>query len=250
MSKKPTATPSVSKRREEALRRKQAEERQRRLIFGGIAVAIGLLLAAFWLLSRSEDTPTETAAVVPEGDRALAGLDPAARNDYFTAPPTQTLDTAGTYEAVIQMAGGGTMRLRLFGDEAPLTVNNFIFLADQGFYDGTTFHRVLDGFMAQGGDPTGTGLGGPGYQFADETGNGLTFDRPYLLAMANAGPNTNGSQFFITYAPTPHLDGAHTIFGELVEGQDVLEALTLRDPQRNPSAPGDVIESITIERRS
>ncbi len=104
---------------------------------------------------------------------------------------------------------------------APLTVNNFVFLANEGFYDGTTFHRVIQEFMAQGGDPTGTGGGGPGYWFADETGNGLVFDRPGLLAMANAGPNTNGSQFFITFAPMPHLDGAHTIFGELVAGEDV-----------------------------
>lgn len=250
MSKKPSDTPSVSRRREEALRRKQAQDRQRRLIFAGIAIAIVAILAIFWLTSRSDQTDPETAAVVPEGDRPLASIDPAARNDYYTSAPPQTLDTDGTYDAVITMADGGTMRLRLFDDEAPLTVNNFVFLANQGFYDGTTFHRVLEDFMAQGGDPTGTGLGGPGYEFADETGNGLTFDRPYLLAMANAGPDTNGSQFFITFTPTPHLDGDHTIFGELVEGEDVLNSLTVRNPEANPTGPGDVIESIVIEASS
>ncbi|HOU41726.1 MAG TPA: peptidylprolyl isomerase, partial [Promineifilum sp.] len=142
-------------------------------------------------------------------------------------------------------ADGGQMRLRLFDDEAPTTVNNFVYLANQGFYDGTTFHRVLENFMAQGGDPSGTGSGGPGYTFQDETDNGLTFDRRGLLAMANSGPDTNGSQFFITFAPATHLDGLHTIFGELTEGDDVLSGITLRDPD-TATAPGDVIEEITI----
>ncbi|HSO26507.1 MAG TPA: peptidylprolyl isomerase, partial [Anaerolineales bacterium] len=119
-------------------------------------------------------------------------------------------------------------------------------LANQGFYDGTTFHRVLEGFMAQGGDPTGTGGGGPGYQFANETSDDLSFDRPGLLAMANAGPDTNGSQFFITYAPASWLDGGYTIFGELIAGEDVLSALTVRDPEANPTQPGDLIERIDI----
>ncbi|MBX7250832.1 MAG: peptidylprolyl isomerase [Candidatus Promineofilum sp.] len=156
-----------------------------------------------------------------------------------------TIDTAKSYEAVIRMANGGEMRFLLFDDEAPITVNNFVYLANQGFYDGTTFHRVLENFMAQGGDPSGTGSGGPGYTFEDETENGLTFDRRGLLAMANAGPDTNGSQFFITFAPATHLDGLHTIFGELTEGDDVLSGITLRDPD-TATAPGDVIEEIVI----
>ena len=144
------------------------------------------------------------------------------------------------------MATGGEFVVQLFDDQAPKTVNNFVFLARNGYYNGTTFHRVLDGFMAQGGDPTGTGSGGPGYQFEDEIDPSLTFDRPGLLAMANAGPNTNGSQFFITYDATPHLNGLHTIFGEVVEGMDVVDAITRRDPNQNPDFPGDAIETITI----
>ncbi|MCP4426116.1 MAG: peptidylprolyl isomerase, partial [Chloroflexi bacterium] len=124
------------------------------------------------------------------------------------------IDTAKSYEAVITVAGKGDMRLTLFDDEAPLTVNSFVFLANQGYFDGLTFHRVIADFMVQGGDPTGIGSGGPGYQFEDETDAGLSFDRRGLLAMANSGPATNGSQFFITFVPTPHLNGLHTIFGE------------------------------------
>ena len=142
------------------------------------------------------------------------------------------------------MEKGGEFTVRLFADKAPVTVNNFIFLARDGYYDGVTFHRVIDGFMAQGGDPTGTGSGDPGYSFEDEIDPELVFDRAGLLAMANAGPNTNGSQFFITYGPTPHLNGLHTIFGEVIEGMDVVNAITRREP--GSSIPGDVIESVTI----
>ncbi|MCA9950908.1 MAG: peptidylprolyl isomerase [Anaerolineales bacterium] len=157
-----------------------------------------------------------------------------------------TIDTEKTYEAIVKMLDGSEMRLALFADAAPQTVNNFVFLANQGFYDGTTFHRVLEDFMAQGGDPSGSGAGGPGYRFEDEVDNGLSFDRPGLLAMANSGPNTNGSQFFITYAPAQYLDGLHTIFGEIIAGEDVLNNMTPRDPQQNPDFTGDVIESIVI----
>jgi cyclophilin family peptidyl-prolyl cis-trans isomerase len=144
------------------------------------------------------------------------------------------------------MENGGEFKVRLFADRTPITVNNFVFLAREGFYDGTTFHRVLDGFMAQGGDPQGTGMGGPGYQFEDEIQPDLTFDRAGLLAMANAGPNTNGSQFFITYDATPHLNGLHTIFGEVIEGMDVVNGLTPRNPDLAPDFSGDVIETIEI----
>jgi cyclophilin family peptidyl-prolyl cis-trans isomerase/tetratricopeptide (TPR) repeat protein len=182
------------------------------------------------------------------GERPLAQLPPAERNNIYNAPPHFVINPAGQYEAILTTEKG-EIRLRLFADAAPVTVNNFVYLADQGFYDGTTFHRVLDGFMAQAGDPSGTGAGGPGYMFEDETNNGLGFDRPGFLAMANAGPNTNGSQFFITFAPTPWLDGGHTIFGEIIAGEAVLEALTRRDPQANPSFLGDVIERIEIVER-
>jgi cyclophilin family peptidyl-prolyl cis-trans isomerase len=153
------------------------------------------------------------------------------------------IDTDKEYEALLQTSKGD-IRIRLFAQEAPRTVNNFVFLANQGFYDGVTFHRVIENFMAQGGDPTGVGSGGPGYQFEDETSNGLRFDRAGLLAMANAGPNTNGSQFFITFVPTPHLDGRHTIFGEVIQGEEVLSQLNRRQP--GDAQPGDTIERVDI----
>jgi cyclophilin family peptidyl-prolyl cis-trans isomerase len=140
----------------------------------------------------------------------------------------------------------GTMVLRLFADKAVNTVNNFVFLAREGFYDGTIFHRVIKDFMAQGGDPTGTGTGGPGYRFGDEFHPALAHDKPGIVSMANAGPNTNGSQFFITYAPTPWLDRKHSVFGELVEGLDVLNSISPRDPSR-PEHPGVKVIRITVE---
>ncbi|MFZ1400710.1 MAG: peptidylprolyl isomerase [Candidatus Promineifilaceae bacterium] len=179
------------------------------------------------------------------GERPLARIPLAERNNYYSEYPPLVIDQTKTYEAVIQMEQG-EVRLRLFPQEAPLAVNSFVFLAQQGFYDGTTFHRVLADFVAQGGDPLGTGGGEPGYRFTDEVDNGLTFDRPGLLALANAGPNTNGSQFFITYSELPALNGRHTIFGELVAGEDVLNSLTLRDPEQAPDFTGDPILRIDI----
>ena len=178
-------------------------------------------------------------------DRPLADLPPQARNGYFDSPPPLVIDPTAVYEALL-VTDRGDIRLRLFADAAPLTVNNFVFLAEQGFYDGTIFHRVIEDFMAQAGDPTGTGTGGPGYMFQDETDNALVFDRPGLLAMANAGPNTNGSQFFITFAPTPWLNGNHTIFGEVIAGEELLSQITRRDPQT--AIPGDLLLRIEIER--
>lgn len=164
----------------------------------------------------------------------------------YTAPPAISIDITKKYTATIEMEKGGNIVIELFADKAPITVNNFVFLAREGFYDGTTFHRVLEGFMAQGGDPTGTGAGGPGYAFEDEFSPDLSFDKAGLLAMANSGPNTNGSQFFITFAPTPNLTGKHTIFGQVIEGMDVVNGLTRRDPDQNPDFTGDVIKTITI----
>ena len=131
-------------------------------------------------------------------------------------PPIGDLDTSKTYTATFKIESG-EFKIELFDDDAPLTVENFVKLARSGYYDDTTFHRVLAGFMAQGGDPTGTGTGGPGYRFKDEI-NARKHDSPGILSMANAGPNTNGSQFFITFVPTPHLDMAHTVFGKVTEG--------------------------------
>lgn len=213
--------------RERALQKKKTE---RTIQIVG-AVVLGLIvLGLIWLT-----LPGESSNVV----EVTPGL-----GQYDAAPP-MTIDENKTYLATFKMAKGGEFVVELFADKAPVTVNNFVFLAQQGYYNGTTFHRVLEGFMAQGGDPTGTGTGGPGYQFEDEFSD-LTFDKPGLLAMANAGPNTNGSQFFITYAPTPHLNGLHTIFGEVIEGMDVVNSITLRDPQQNPDFEGDAIETITI----
>lgn len=142
----------------------------------------------------------------------------------WNTPPTMQIDPAKSYTAVMK-TGAGELKIKLFADKTPITVNNFVFLAREGFYDSITFHRVIDDFMAQGGDPTGTGRGGPGYRFADEFDATLKHSKRGILSMANAGPGTNGSQFFITHVPTPHLDGKHTVFGELVEGEDVLMAL-------------------------
>jgi cyclophilin family peptidyl-prolyl cis-trans isomerase len=165
----------------------------------------------------------------------------------YPAPPEVVIDTLARYTATIRMAKGGEIFIELYDDQAPITVNNFVFLACKGFYDGTTFHRVLPEFMAQAGDPTGTGMGGPGYEFINEYSD-LTFSKPGVLAMANAGPDTNGSQFFITFVPAPWLDGGFTIFGKVLQGMDVVSEITLRDPDANPSFQGDIIEQISIQR--
>jgi len=158
----------------------------------------------------------------------------------------------------------GMVTIRLFPDHAPKTVRNFVELAEGGrewtdprtravtkekLYDGTIFHRVISGFMIQGGDPLGTGTGGPGYQFGDEIHPDLRFDKPYLLAMANAGPGTNGSQFFITVGPTPWLNGKHTIFGEVIGGADVVDDISRVRTARGDRPVTDVVlQSVTIER--
>ena len=148
------------------------------------------------------------------------------------------------YRAIL-CTSAGAIYIDLYEKLTPITVNNFVFLAGEGYYDSTTFHRVIPNFMAQGGDPTGTGRGGPGYRFGDEPVGWLTFDSPGLLAMANAGPGTNGSQFFITTAPTPHLNYKHTIFGDVLSGQDVVESIRERDPATASDA-GEGLLSVLI----
>jgi cyclophilin family peptidyl-prolyl cis-trans isomerase len=160
-------------------------------------------------------------------------------------PPSGDLDLSKSYAATITTERGA-FDVELFAADAPLTVENFVNLARAGFYDGTTFHRVIPGFMAQGGDPTGTGRGGPGYTFRDEFSPSRRHDGPGVLSMANAGPGTNGSQFFITFGPTPHLDNRHSVFGRVTEGMDVVRSIRERDPDRDPN-PGDAIETIEIE---
>jgi len=167
----------------------------------------------------------------------------------FTACPPMTVDPESTYRATVETSKGSFV-IDLFPKTAPLAVNSFIYLAENGWFDGITFHRVLPGFVAQTGDPTGTGFGSPGYRFGNEITPDLVFDRAGLVAMANSGPDSNGSQFFITYDAAPTLDGGYTIFGEVVEGMDVVNSITPRDPQQGVDLPpGDPIISITIEKQ-
>jgi peptidyl-prolyl cis-trans isomerase B (cyclophilin B) len=147
---------------------------------------------------------------------------------HWDSPPAMQIDPKTTYQATMETEKG-SIELELYPQYAPRTVNNFVFLAGEGFYDGVSFHRVISNFMIQGGDPTGTGRGGPGYRFEDETkGNPLKHEIG-VISMANAGPNTNGSQFFITHSPQPHLDGRHTVFGKVVKGQKVVKAIRQGD---------------------
>ena len=167
----------------------------------------------------------------------------------FTICPPMTIDPAKSYEATIHTENGDIV-VELFPDVAPIAVNSFIFLADNGWYDGVTFHRVLPGFVAQGGDPSGTGFGGPGYAYEIEISEDVTFDQAGLLSMANSGPTSNGSQFFITLEPLPNLDGGYTIFGRVISGMDVVEQITPRDPNQNPNLPpGDTILGVTIREK-
>jgi peptidyl-prolyl cis-trans isomerase B (cyclophilin B) len=173
-------------------------------------------------------------------DGGANDLHPTSRRHGLTKkqwdkPPEMQIDVKKNHSASIA-TNRGTIEIELYPQHAPQTVNNFVFLAGEGFYDGVTFHRVIADFMIQTGDPTGTGRGGPGYRFADECkGNPLKHERG-VMSMANAGPNTNGSQFFITHVATPHLNGKHTVFGKVVSGQDVVDAIE----------QGDTIESIKV----
>ena len=200
----------------------QARNTQIMIVLGGlILVAIA---AALWM-NRS---PSSTAPAAGE--------------------PPMSIDVNKQYFATFKMAKGGEFVVQLYPDKAPRTVNSFVFLAREGYFNGTTFHRVLEGFMAQGGDPTGTGRGGPGYQFPNED-SVLTFDKAGVVAMANSGRDTNGSQFFITFGPTEFLNGGYTIFGQVIEGMDVVNGITRRDPDQNPNFTGDAIESVTISEK-
>ena len=163
----------------------------------------------------------------------------------YSAPPQMVIDPSKKYVATFH-TGAGDFQVELFAAQAPVTVNNFVFLAREGFYNNTTFHRVIPGFMAQGGDPTGTGTGDPGYKFNDERGAlSLKHEGAGILSMANAGANTNGSQFFITYGPTPHLNGKHGVFGKVISGMDNVLAIKERDPQRSRE-PGTQLISVDI----
>ncbi|MCC6147707.1 MAG: peptidylprolyl isomerase [Anaerolineaceae bacterium] len=157
------------------------------------------------------------------------------------------IDPKKTYTATLKTDKGDII-VALHADKVPATVNNFVFLARQGYYNGTIFHRVINDFMAQGGDPTGTGTGGPGYRFDDEFHPSLKHSKPGVLSMANAGPGTNGSQFFITHTPTPWLDNKHSVFGEVTSGMDVLMSIPERDP-RSVQSPAVKLISVEIEEK-
>ncbi len=204
--------------------------RRHRAAVGGVGILLAVvLIAVTW--AAMERTKTNMA-----------------QPKQWSSPPPMVIDPTKQYFATLKTEKGD-IRIQLFADKAPMTVNNFVFLAREHFYDNTTFHRVIPGFMAQGGDPTGTGSGGPGYRFADEFHPDLKHDSEGILSMANAGPNTNGSQFFITYAPQPHLDGHHAVFGKVVSGMDVLKALTPRDPRTSPTFGGDRLLTVVIEEK-
>lgn len=162
----------------------------------------------------------------------------------YSSPPELQIDPSKKYTAILD-TDKGEIKIELFADKTPKTVNNFVFLAKDGFYDNTIFHRVIADFMVQGGDPTGTGTGGPGYRFEDEFHPELTHSKRGVLSMANAGPGTNGSQFFITHIATPWLDNKHSVFGQLVDGEDTFAAIPERDPMKTDS-PAITLKTVTI----
>ena len=200
---------------------------------GIVAVVVGAFVALYYL-----------AVVRPVGVPAAAEPAPTTALSW-SEPPAMTIDPAKQYEAILQTEKGA-IRIQLAAAQAPKTVNNFVFLARQGFYNNVTFHRVIPGFMAQTGDPTGTGSGGPGYKFEDEFSPELKHDSEGIVSMANSGANTNGSQFFITYSAQPQLDNKHTVFGKVIEGMDVAKAISARDPSDPNAKPGDRILSVEI----
>jgi cyclophilin family peptidyl-prolyl cis-trans isomerase len=237
---------STSKRSE--LKRKREQQRKQATI-GVIVAGLVVLVAVgiLWGMSLASK-PQANQAVATEVPQAAAAAAPTVNAKQYASAPPMTIDAKKQYFATFKMAKGGEFVIQLYPDKAPITVNSFVFLARDGFFNGVTFHRVLEGFMAQGGDPTGTGMGGPGYEFVNEDSD-LKFDKAGVLAMANAGRDTNGSQFFITFGPTPDLDGGYTIFGQVTSGMEVVNAITRRDPQTNPSFTGDVIASVIISEK-
>jgi peptidylprolyl isomerase len=224
----------------EAIRLEKRRRQARRKVITGIVIGIIVLVLAgiLWnIMIASKPAKVNVPNTAPT----------VAVIQFDAAPPMQ-IDVSKQYFATVKMVKGGEFVIQLFPDKAPITVNSFVFLARKGYFNGVTFHRVLDGFMAQGGDPTGTGMGGPGYEFINEK-NGLLFDKAGVVAMANAGPDTNGSQFFIMFGEYPLSEDDYTIFGQVISGMDVVNNLTLRDPNQNPDFTGDAMESVTITEK-
>jgi peptidylprolyl isomerase len=222
--------------------RRVARARQRLIIriAGFILVGLAVVVISYIIITLAKGPKTTNQNPIGGGPTpALVGT-----KQYSSAPP-MLVDLAKQYFATFQMEKGGEFVIQLYPDKAPITVNSFVFLANQGFFGGVSFHRVLPGFMAQGGDPTGSGSGGPGYSFVNES-NDLTFDKAGVVAMANAGRDTNGSQFFITFGPVGVSESDYTIFGQVISGMDVVNKITLRDPSQNPGFIGDIIKTVTI----
>ena len=209
-------------------------------------IAAAVVLAACGGEEESAAEPPAADTPKPAAAQESTESQPVQKPKSYSAPPPMTIDPDKSYTATVQLEKGGEFVVELFAKEAPKTVNNFVFLSREGYYDGVTFHRVIADFMAQGGDPTGTGAGGPGYRFEDEFHPDRRHDSAGVLSMANAGPGTNGSQFFITFVATPFLDDKHTVFGKVIEGMDVVNGISLRDPG-TATTPGDAIATITIE---
>lgn len=243
MSQKPKQRSSISQRNTPA-------------VIAAVLVVAVLILVALNLgnTPQAADNGAVTMEITPEpmpaedttAPAAEPATEPAATGKQYASAPPMTIDPAKNYTATIKTPRGDII-VKLRPDLAPETVNSFVFLSKDGFYDGVTFHRVLQDFMAQGGDPTGTGMGGPGYTVKGEFTTAVSFDKPGYLAMARPGNdvNGNGSQFFITTAPATFLDGQYTIFGEVVSGQDLVNGIPLRDPE-TATTPGEAMQTITI----
>jgi peptidylprolyl isomerase len=213
----------------------------RQVIFYGVVLVVAA--AVIWMIAAAAQKPAANLPPVPTAGGPTPML--VGTQQYSSAPPF-LIDVNKKYFATVKMAKGGEFVIELYPKQAPVTVNSFIFLARQGYYDGVTFHRVIDGFMAQTGDPTGTGGGTPGYSFGNEA-NDLAYDKAGVVGMANTGqPNSNGSQFFIMFNAYGLSESDYTIFGQVISGMDVVNGITLRNPDNNPDYLGDVIESITI----
>jgi peptidyl-prolyl cis-trans isomerase B (cyclophilin B) len=235
--------------RREAERRRRRRQRIATGVVAGVIAVAGIGLAARAFLSRDENPEVNEAAQPKGGGVACNAQVPAVAKEEkqtFQKPPKMQIDLKMSYRVVMRTSCG-EVTLQLFDDRTPKTVNNFLFLVRKGFYDGLTFHRIVRDFVVQGGDPKGDGTGGPGYQFEDEIVEGLKFDSIGLLAMANSGPDTNGSQFFITTGDAAHLNGKHTIFGTVLEGMDVVSRLNALDVDESSKPKLTAyIEEITI----
>jgi cyclophilin family peptidyl-prolyl cis-trans isomerase len=231
------------------MERRRRQGRQKVVLFITLGIVVLVMAAIAWIIISSQTPKTNTGNNTPTVAAASNETPVPTRvvMQYASAPPMQ-IDVKKQYFATVKLAEGGEFVIQLYPDKAPITVNSFVFLAQKGFFNGATFHRVLDGFMAQGGDPTGTGMGGPGYSFVNEK-NDLLFDKAGVVAMANAGPDTNGSQFFIMFGPYGLSENDYTIFGQVISGMDMVNGLTRRDPSQNPTFSGDVMESVTITQK-